>query len=351
MKTRVSRFAEIGLFVVSFTLCALAVEGVAYLIVSSDRGYYEADVRNALGLRDSREPFEAAGRPVVIAVGDSFTYGLGVPYTESYPAQLEAKLRQVSPDVAVINAGRPGLDTAGALDLLKRMYAEYQPQVVILGFHPADVVQNQQTFAERERDSQQAPAAAEHVANVDETIERAERNSPMLFLVREFLRQKTSTFALLDYLYKTYVIKYLPAPTALTATGTGAEFDPTERFLDEIHEYLAANGDAELVLLGIVALVRFDQYPYMNLNARLQAYARSRGIHFIDTLSEFSKHSSQDFWVSVSDGHYNAQGNAVVSEAVSAYMLEHGLLGLAPAGPRTSSVEPDVTAVPTAVTR
>jgi acyl-CoA thioesterase-1 len=350
-----ARLADVGLMCLSLALCALAVEGGAYVIMASgSEGYYERDFTNGLGLRDPREPRALAGEPVVLTIGDSFTYGLGVPYADSYPAQLEQQLRQKNHDVAVINAGVPGIDTGGALEVLERVHSAYRPRVVILGFHPADVVQNQQKLAARRADQKNSSTAAEHAsADLADSVEREEKNSPKLYLLREFLRQKTSTFALLDYLYKTYFIEYLPAPAALTNTGTGAEFDATEHFLDEIHAFLVANGDAELVILSMAALVRFDDYPYRNLNARLEAYARSRDVHFIDSLSTLSQRPSREFWVSIRDGHYNAAGNALIGTATSDYLLEQRLLEASPpeAAPTISSIGTGVTVIPPAIAR
>ena len=326
-KGAASRLAAASLMILSLVICGLAVEGVSYTLVTfSEGGYYERDIRNSLGLRDPREPQELQCDRVVLAIGDSFTYGLGVPYRDSYPAQLDMGLRSAAANVAAVNGGVAGFDTEMALSLLKRVYDDYEPSVVVLGFHPADVVQNQLTFAA----ASEQPGPASHTAKIDatfeEVVEQTEANSPTLYWVREFLRQKTSTFALLDYLYKTYAIKYLPAPPAVTNTGTGAEFAATERLLDEIHEFLSAKRNTQFVIVGIVALVRFDAYPYEQLNARLEAYARSRGVHFIDPLEEFAKHSSSKLWVSIRDGHYNAAGNRIVSDAVQAYLSKHGLL-------------------------
>lgn len=60
----------------------------------------------------------------IICAGDSFTYGLGVPKEESYPAQLEEILRQRYPqlNIQVLNYGQPGLNST--------MLAERMPQLI-----------------------------------------------------------------------------------------------------------------------------------------------------------------------------------------------------------------------------
>lgn len=51
--------------------------------------------------------------PVIVALGDSLTAGLGLPQDHSFPAQLEAALKARGHDVTVIDAGVSG-DTAAA---------------------------------------------------------------------------------------------------------------------------------------------------------------------------------------------------------------------------------------------
>jgi acyl-CoA thioesterase-1 len=56
--------------------------------------------------------------PVIVALGDSLTAGLGLPQDQAFPAQLEAALKARGKNVTVVNAGVSG-DTAVAA--LKRL--------------------------------------------------------------------------------------------------------------------------------------------------------------------------------------------------------------------------------------
>lgn len=51
----------------------------------------------------------------LVAVGDSLTAGYGLPAKDSFPAQLEALLRQRGLDVQLVNAGVSGDTTSGGL--------------------------------------------------------------------------------------------------------------------------------------------------------------------------------------------------------------------------------------------
>lgn len=82
----------------------------------------------------------AAAAPLTIVdIGDSLTSGYGLPESESFPAQLEARLRRDGLDVRVINLGVSGDTSAGGPALIDWALAD-KPGMVILALGANDAL-------------------------------------------------------------------------------------------------------------------------------------------------------------------------------------------------------------------
>lgn len=96
---------------------------------------------NSQGLREKREPHEFARyRHRILALGDSFTYGIGVNDHQTWAYRLEELIHHT--DVAVINAGNEGSGTDYALRFFDLYASRYQANQCVVFFHFSDFENN-----------------------------------------------------------------------------------------------------------------------------------------------------------------------------------------------------------------
>lgn len=75
-------------------------------------------------------------RRVVFALGDSFTFGMGVPNEETWPARLEKRLSErMGQAVGVVNGGTISYGVFQELDLFRSVGLSTQPAVVVHGLY------------------------------------------------------------------------------------------------------------------------------------------------------------------------------------------------------------------------
>ncbi len=86
--------------------------------------------------------------PVIVALGDSLTAGLGVAPDEAYPALLEARLRREGYHYRVVNAGVSGDTTAGGLRRVDWVLRE-KPEIAIVALGANDGLRGQSAAATR----------------------------------------------------------------------------------------------------------------------------------------------------------------------------------------------------------
>jgi lysophospholipase L1-like esterase len=109
--------------------------------------------RNVFGFRSGHEEVaRRKGVRRVIALGDSFTWGLLLPSADSaWPARLERVLPDSGgPAVEVINMGQRGWATATEAEFLRRLGWQFDPDLVIVQFFLNDAYESGPNFQFRE---------------------------------------------------------------------------------------------------------------------------------------------------------------------------------------------------------
>jgi len=267
---------------------------------------------NSRGLRDAeyaREP--AAGVRRILALGDSQTFGNGLPLADTWPKQLERRLGAAAAGPLrweVLNAGIPGTDTWQHEILLRRLLAAYRAQAVVLAFYVNDVSPRWKPELRPERPSQRTNSGEKRLAYVL-------KRSVLVSLVLERLQVlHRGAEAEQGRDFEAYVLTGEPAPEV-------------ERGWEQVERSLAgmkALCDARGIPLLLAVLPRRDQVanaqPARAYNERIAAIAARQGIPAADLLPDltaaFADHGPALFlaW----DGHNSALANRVIAEGLAA---------------------------------
>ena len=90
---------------------------------------------NACGYRGPLRPAGAhPGVPRILVLGESCTFGYGVPYADTFSSQLEELLRERGRNVEVLNAGVIGYTVRQGVERYRAMGRSYQPDFVVAAF-------------------------------------------------------------------------------------------------------------------------------------------------------------------------------------------------------------------------
>jgi hypothetical protein len=105
------------------------------------------DIRtDSLGCRIG--PAAPESSAVILFIGDSMTFGLGLPDSASIPGLLQARLIQAAPDhpVRVVNASVIGYDFRLYLHQLRRLTPILKPELIIVGICYNDLFPNEDPY-------------------------------------------------------------------------------------------------------------------------------------------------------------------------------------------------------------
>lgn len=145
----------------------------------------------------------ADDRPIVVALGDSLTAGLGVSREHIWPSRLQDRLDRSSHRYRVVNAGISGDTSAGGRSRLDKLL-ELKPEIIILELGANDGLRG-------------LPIAPMR-ANLDDIIERSQRAGVQVLLAGmevppnlgpDYSRQFRQVFTDLARHYKVPLIPFI----------------------------------------------------------------------------------------------------------------------------------------------
>jgi lysophospholipase L1-like esterase len=279
----------------------------------------ESPLVNTAGFRDREVGTERArGTSRIVALGDSVTFGRGVPLAQTWVKVLEHALNETSPEAVryeVLNFGVGGYNTDQEVELYRSKARRYHPDLILVGYvlnDPLGAAETMRFLAGA------APSTDGEAAQAPPPKARSESNrslgSSLLRLVRDRL----------DNLDRGGSPREPPFPQKFH--GDPGRWRVVTRALKELAE-LAAEDQTPVVLVILPLLLDFDEYPYVSVHAQVAEEARRHGLRVLDLQPELVGLSPETLQLTPGDStHPSAAGHEAIARSIEAYLRASGLL-------------------------
>ena len=286
-------------------------------------GFHSPDVNiGDDGMREAPPPAAPlSGRPL-LAIGDSYAYGLDVADRDSWPAILQALTNR-----RTIDAGVPGFGLDQAVLRAEQLAARFEPAVIVLSFIADDLWRNEfhRLWGSEKPWFSLGPDDALALHNVpvpeprpgdgERTLTFWQRAFGWSLLVETILRRTTEHD------------RWISDHERATPPGTG------ERLACPLMKRAAAIGVATLVV------AQYDhtlwqagrdarRSEFRRQTALVLDCARAAGMATLDTFDLVERAVREHGATAIYTGeHHTALGNRLVAEAIAAELRRRGLVG------------------------
>ena len=291
-------------------------------------GYFNVEVRtNDKGFRD--EYNASYGNPGIIAIGDSYTFGHGIEAEDTWPEQLQNKIK-----LNVVNLGVSGYAPWQYEYVIRRIHQTKQPvKVVLYAMSWNDAIADQRFEITEEPNS--------------EIRKRLENKDAVVFLKKnalyEIMLNKTAIGVLLQQSARKILSSMAFKTTEQQDRTMIAHLESTKEILQNLSKYLENLGARLIIVhIGTVNFVMTDRWKDYSRRHNFSRYvvrdtfapwADLNGIQFRDALGDLENRylSSGKRRTSIFlpvDNHYNKYGNEEISKIFYEILNEEMGLGM-----------------------
>lgn len=251
-----------------------------------------------------------ATKSILFALGDSFTFGLGVADSETWPSVLE----RLVPSVRVINGGTVSYGALQELDYFKERVLLLHPDIVIHGLYWNDYMGSKQL---KPNDPPSLTADGHFLWDGDLTPSPArwiKDHSTLAFIISTLVIQALTP-------QNSGVGGYAAASNKLISglidstewEAVGAFYEEMERLAKSHHFFLA------VIIMPVREIANQPRHPYPTFIRRL---LDQHGIRYLDAFELWRKRGlGEEMFLPYND-HLNKEGYRVIAEAVSALIQE-----------------------------
>jgi lysophospholipase L1-like esterase len=223
------------------------------------------------GLRDRDFPLTPPpGRSRILMLGDSLTFGWGVPGDKTWSKRLEQMLRQAGYDAEVVNAGVGNYNTEMEVAWFLERGAQFKPHYVVLNYfiNDAEPTPRYQSSVL----AQHSRAYVYFASRIDAAL-------------RHFgVGERTDWQSYYAGLYNEHNLRRVGAAFARLA------------------QYCRTN-NIRLVVANYPELRNPRAYPFLQVNEAVEKLARDNNLRYVDMLPAVSEIDPPSLWVTRPDPH------------------------------------------------
>jgi hypothetical protein len=274
---------------------------------------------NRHGFRDEEKNFK---KPVntyrILGVGDSFTYGVGASFRETYLARLEVLLKKHfrELDIEIVKAGIPRFFAEPERRLIEYYAPKFMPNLILVGFVPNDVID---TYKQKHglfvQVGDTGYLLSGRAAKLGKYVERLFINSHLArILISKIFFSTMSNFEKLVSWIEIY-------------KENGLRENDWKELENQYGKMLitAKKVNAKIVFIHIPQKGPWNKNDYYP-SKRLNSWAIKNGVFFVDTLPALEKASKETRTYWEKDGHCRPEGYKIIAEVIYKYLIRNKLI-------------------------
>ena len=257
--------------------------------------YYGVDIRtNSMGFRDNEYAIrKPKGTKRIIALGDSHTFGWGVPFEDLFSKELESKLNNNNGRYEVINMGIGNYNSVMELELFRSKGLQLDPDMVILMFFINDT-----------------EAVPGRMPGLRYSIVR--RSYLWAFLFDRIVTLKTRLSR--GFNWNEY-------DAGLYSQENTKNLAESRQAIRELIG-LCRENNIRLLIVNIPELHRFKDYPFPYATDYIKELAQEAQVAFLDLLPVFSQYEPESLWVSAEDPHAGPKAHGIIATEIYTKIAE-----------------------------